>query len=268
MQEAESVFKLLEEAIRQGRGAALVTVISAGGSTPRECGAKMVVYEDGSTAGTVGGGKLEALAIQEAVSALKAGQSRKAVFDLTPRGLGMNCMGRVEIFIDVHAASFKLLILGAGHVGQKVAEVAAAAGIPYAVADERAEFANRERFPQASHVFVKQPHKAVRLAGVDAKTYVVIVTRGHDLDEECLAAALKTKAAYIGMIGSRSKVPLAFKVVNRQGLHPEKDPRVHAPIGLDCGGKSPGAIAVSILAEIFAVHHGRSGRHMRLPVVR
>ena len=268
MQEAESVFKLLEEAIRQGRGAALVTVISAKGATPRECGAKMVVYEDGSIAGTVGGGKLEALAIREAVAALKAGASRKAVFDLTPGGIGMNCMGRVEVFIDVHAAQLKLLILGAGHVGQKVAEVAAAAGLPYAVADERAEFANRERFPHACGILVKLPHKAVKAAGVDAKTYVVIATRGHALDEECLAAALKTKARYIGMIGSRSKVPLAFKALNRKGLHPEKDGRVHSPIGLDCGGKSPGAIAVSILAEILAVHHGRDGRHMRLRLAR
>lgn len=267
MQEAENVFKLLEEAIRRGRSAALVTVISAKGSTPRECGAKMLVYEDGSIAGTIGGGKLEAMAIKEAVASLKEGASRKAVFDLTPRGLEMNCMGRVEVFIDVHATQLKLLILGAGHVGQRVAEAAAAAGIPYAVVDERAEFANQERFPHASGILVKLPHKAVKSA-VDAKTYVVIVTRGHALDEECLAAALKTKARYIGMIGSRSKVPLAFKALNRKGFHPEKDPRVYSPIGLDCGGKSPGAIAISILAEILAVHHGRDGRHLRLRLVR
>ncbi len=265
MQEAESVFKLLEEAIRQGRSAALVTVISAKGSTPRECGTKMVVYEDGSIGGTVGGGAIEALAIKATLAALKEGVSRKAVFHLTPKGIGMTCMGRVEVFIDVHCAEFKLLILGAGHVGQKVAEVAAIAGIPYVVADERVEFANRERFPHASGILVQPPHKAVKPVA-DAKTYVVIVTRGHSLDEECLAEALKTKVPYIGMIGSRSKVPFAFKVVKRKGLHPEKDARIYSPIGLDCGGKSPGAIAVSILAEILAVHHGRDGRHMRLRV--
>ncbi|MFA6004335.1 MAG: XdhC family protein, partial [Elusimicrobiota bacterium] len=132
------------------------------------------------------------------------------------------------------------------------------------VADEREEFANRERFPQASRILVERPDRAVKSADVDAKTYVIIVTRGHALDHECLAAALKTRAAYIGMIGSRSKVPSAFRALNRKGLHPEKDKRVFAPIGLDCGGKSPGAIAISVLAEVLAVHNGRTGRHMRL----
>ena len=264
MQEAENVFKLMAEAMHHGRSAALVTVISATGSTPRECGAEMIVYEDGSIAGTVGGGKLEALAIAEAKKALKAGASRKAAFDLTPKGIGMECIGRAELFIDVHVADLKILIVGAGHVGLKVAEAAALAGIPYAIADDREEFANKVRFPHASCILLERPDRAVKKAGVDEKTYVVIVTRGHALDKECLAAALKTKAPYIGMIGSKSKVPSAFKFLNRQGLHPEKDKRVFAPIGLNCGGKSPGAIAISILSEILAVHHRRDGRHMRL----
>jgi len=264
MQEAENVFKLMAEALGQGRGAPLVTVVSAAGSTPRECGAEMIVYEDGAIAGTVGGGKLEALAIKEALGALRKGESRKAVFDLTPKGIGMECMGRVELFIDVHVTALKLLIVGAGHVGLKVAEVAAVAGIPYTVADDRDEFANRQRFPHASRIVLERPDRAVKQAKADAKTYIVIVTRGHVLDQECLEAALKTPAPYIGMIGSASKVPTVFKNLNRKGLHPEKDRRVFAPIGLNCGGKSPGAIAISVLAEILAVHHGRDGRHMRL----
>ena len=267
MQEAENVFKLMAEAMSQGRGAALVTVIRAAGSTPRECGAGMVVYEDGSSAGTVGGGMLEKLAVDAARKALQEGTSRKVVFDLTPKGIGMECMGRAELFIDVHVTEFKLLIVGGGHVGLKLAEAAAVAGIPFAVADDREEFANKTRFPHATRILVERPDKAVKLAGVDKKTCVVIVTRGHALDKECLAAAMKTPASYIGMIGSKSKVPAAFKFLNRKGLHPEQDRRVYAPIGLNCGGKSPGAIAVSVLAEILAVHHGRDGRHMRLPPV-
>jgi len=267
MQEAENVFKLMAEAMSQCRGAALVTVISAAGSTPRETGAEMIVYEDGSIAGTVGGGMLENLAIDAAKKALKEGASRKAVFDLTPKGIGMECMGRVELFIDVHVTELKLFIVGGGHVGLKVAEAAALAGIPYMVADDREEFANKVRFPHASRILMERPDRAFKLAGVDEKTYVVIVTRGHALDKECLAAAMKTPAPYIGMIGSRSKVPSAYKFLNRKGLRPEKDRRVFAPIGLNCGGKSPGAIAVSILAEILAVHHGRDGKHMRIASV-
>ncbi|MBI5241000.1 MAG: XdhC family protein [Elusimicrobia bacterium] len=264
MQEAENVFKLMAEAMSQCRGAALVTVISAAGSTPRECGAEMVVYEDGSSAGTVGGGILEKLAIDAARKALKEGTSRKVSFDLTPKGIGMECVGRVELFIDVHATELKLLVVGAGHVGLKVAEAAALAGIPYTVADDRDEFANKTRFPHAMRILVERPDKAVKLAGVDKKTYVVIVTRCHMLDKECLAAAMKTPAPYIGLIASKNKAPSVFKFLNFKGLHPEKDKRVYAPIGLNCGGKSPGAIAISVLAEILAVHHGRDGRHMRL----
>ena len=267
MQEAENVFKLMAEAMSQCRGAALVTVISASGSTPCECGAGMVVYEDGATAGTVGGGMLENLAIDAAKQALREGTSRKAAIDLTPKCIGMECMGQVELFIDVHVTELKLLIVGGGHVGLKLAETAAMAGVPYTVADDREEFANRTRFPHASRILVARPDKAVKLAGVDRKTYVVIVTRGHMLDKECLAAAMKTPSPYIGMIGSKSKVPAAFKFLNRKGLHPEKDRRVFAPIGLNCGGKSPGAIAVAVMAEILSVHHGRDGRHMRLTPV-
>ncbi|MDD5656893.1 MAG: XdhC/CoxI family protein [Elusimicrobia bacterium] len=259
----DNLFAQFGAAIASGRGAVLVTVVGASGSTPRECGARMLVCEDGSCAGTVGGGKLEALALKSARAALKAGISRKETFDLTPRGIGMECAGQVELFFDVHAAPCRLLILGAGHVGQKIGEAAAVAGLAHEVADDRAEFANRERFPDAGKIFVVRPDRVLRSAGVDEKTFIVIVTRGHALDAECLAAALKTRAVYIGMIGSRSKIPAVFKALNRKGWRPERDGRVYAPIGLDCGGKSPGAIAVSVVAEILAVSHGRPGGHLR-----
>jgi len=264
MKEEKDVIRLFADAIDAGAPAALVTVISASGSTPREAGARMLVHPDGSTAGTVGGGRLEALSIRDAVKCLRDGASRKVVYDLKPDGTGMICMGRVEVFIDVRIRELGLLILGAGHVGQKLAELAAAAGIPCDVADDRAEFANRERFPGATRIRVERPDRAVKKAKPDARTYVVIVTRGHEGDQECLEASLKSGAAYIGMIGSKHKVPTIFKNLNRRGLHPEKDPRVHAPIGLDLGGKSPGAIAVSILAEVLKLHHRRSGRHMAI----
>ena len=259
-----NLFRLLAEAAETGRSAALVTVVSAEGSTPRELGAKMIVYENGDISGTVGGGKLEALSIREAQEALKQGTGRKVVLDLKPDGVGMICMGRVEIFVDVFVQDMRLFILGAGHVGEKIAEASALAGIPYFVADDRPEFANRERFPHAAQIFVERPDSAVQPDRVNGKTYVVIVTRGHALDQECLEAALKTPASYIGMIGSRSKVQEVFANLNRKGLHPEKDPRVFSPVGLDLGGKSPGAIAVSVLAEILKLKNKRSADHLRL----
>lgn len=265
MNEAVNVIKELSKAIAEGRAAAFVMVISADGSTPRDAGAKMLVYEDGSICGTVGGGKLEALSIEQARDCLKKGAGGKFIFDLKPKGnTGMICMGRVEVFVDVYKEAVKLLIVGAGHVGMKIAEGARLAGYSYAVADDRAEFANAERFPGAAGIMTERPDKAVREAGVDKNTYVVIVTRGHALDRESLEEALKTPAAYIGMIGSAQKVKEVFRILGKKNVFPARDGRVHSPIGLNLGGKTPGEIAVSVLAEIIKVRYGRDASHMRL----
>jgi xanthine dehydrogenase accessory factor len=244
-------------------------VISVDGSTPREAGAKMLVFENAATEGTVGGGALEALAIKQAVACIKKGQGGKFIFNLKPDGnTGMICMGRVELFIDVYKNPLKIFILGAGHVGVKIARAADLAGYPCVVADDRPEFANKERFPGASDIILAEPHEAVVRAGVDENTYVVIVTRGHALDRECLEAAMKTKAPYIGMIGSAAKVRETFRLVGKKKLYPLKDARVYSPIGLDLGGKTPGEISVSVLAQIIMVHYKKDGTPMRVTEAR
>ncbi len=265
MNESRNLIKALGEAIDGGKNAAFVTVISVDGSTPREAGAKMLVFEDASIEGTVGGGALEALVIKQAAACIKKGVGGKFVFDLKPGGnTGMICMGRAEVFIDVYKSPLKILILGAGHVGVKIAQAAGLAGYPCKVADDRGEFANKERFPDASGIIVETPHKAVSGAGVDENTYVVIVTRGHALDRECLEAAMKTKAAYIGMIGSADKVREIFRLAAKKKLYPLRDPRVYSPIGLNLGGKTPGEIAVSVLAQIVMLHYKKDGKPMRV----
>lgn len=264
MKEQKNLIKMLSEAIDGGRAAAFVTVISVDGSTPRDAGARMLVYADGSIEGTVGGGSVEALVIRQAVACLKKGGGGKFVFDLKPKGnTGMICMGKMEVFVDVYKNPFKVLILGGGHVGLKIAEACRLAGYPYLVADDRKEFANAERFPGALAVINEFPHKAVEAAGVDADTYAVIVTRGHALDRECLEAVMRTPAAYIGMIGSRDKVGEIFRLLGKKKLYPLRDSRVHSPVGLNLGGKAPGEIAVSVLAEIMQVHYKRDGAPMR-----
>jgi len=252
----------LNDAVQGGKNAAFVTVISADGSTPREAGARMLVYENGETAGTIGGGKIEALAIEKALECLKKGLGGKFEFELTPRGIGMACMGRMEVFIDVYKSPLKVFILGGGHVAQKLAGVLTLAGLPYSVADDRKEFANRDNFPDAAEIINEFPHKAFKKSKVDADTYVVIMTRGHSLDNECLAEAVKTKAGYIGMIGSASKVRHILPGLKKKGVKIDK--RVYTPIGLNIGGKTPGEIAVSVTAEILKVHYGKDGAHMRI----
>jgi xanthine dehydrogenase accessory factor len=224
----------------------------------------MLVYADGAIEGTVGGGSIEALTIKQAVACIKKGEGGKFIFDLKPGGnTGMICMGKMEVFIDVYVNPFKVLILGGGHVGVKIAEACLLAGYPYIVADDRKEFANAERFPGALDIINEAPHKAVGLANTGKDTYAVIVTRGHSLDKECLEAVMRTDAAYIGMIGSKDKVGEIFRQLGKKKLYPLKDKRVYSPIGLNLGGKSPGEIAVSVLSEIMKVHYGRDASNMR-----
>jgi xanthine dehydrogenase accessory factor len=263
MKESRNIIKILSEAIDGGKNVAFVTVISVDGSTPREAGAKMLVFEDGSIEGTVGGGLPEALSIKQAVECIKKGRCGKFTFDLRPKN-GMLCMGTMEIYIDIYKNPLKIFIVGAGHVALKIAEAARMAGYPYIVADYRPEFANADRFPGALNIVVERPDKAVKLAGVDENTYVVIVTRGHALDRECLEGAMKTKAAYIGMIGSADKVREVFRILGRKKIYPLKDKRVYSPIGLNLGGKTPGEIAVSVLSQIVMLHYKKDGTPMRI----
>ncbi len=262
MSEGQRLFGVLDEAIASGRDVVLVTLIASSGSTPNDAGAQMLVFGDGSIVGTVGGGKVEAQCVEQALATLKTGGTARKSFDLTPRS-GMECGGSAEAFFQAFKSRARLLLLGAGHVAQALGRAAELAGLPYVVADDRSEFANRERFPRAVEILVERPDRATRADTADPTTYVVIVTREHVLDQECLEAALRTEAAYIGMIGSRRKVSVLFQRLSEKGLHPESDPRVYAPIGLDLGGKSPGEIAVSVIAEILQVMNERSGRHCR-----
>lgn len=249
----------LAEGLKDGQSLALATVIGCKGSVPREIGAKMLVFPDGRIAGTIGGGRLESQVIEEAIKALGEGRCRQASYALEPQSLGMYCEGEVDVFIDVFSQPLKLAILGGGHVGQKVGALSSFLGIPHSVVDDREEFAAAERFPHARKIMQASPSEALKALGVDEKTAVVIVTRCHGFDLRCLIAALATPAFYIGMIGSRAKTNRLFDLCQRRGLSPESDPRVHAPIGLDLGGRSPEAIALSILAEIFKIKNQAGG---------
>lgn len=268
--ETRTVLDALQEERAAGRAFVLCTVTATSGSAPREPGAKMLVRGDGSIAGTVGGGPLEGMAIATAKELLARadGASKKEEFELIhdgPASLKMRCGGRVEIFFDVTRPPAALVVFGGGHVGRAAALVSVAAGIPTTVVDDRDEFADPTRFPGAKVMQVDlrgpDPLGAVPIAAGDS---VVIVTRCHDVDEGVLAAALATKAAYIGMIGSRRKVAEIFRrLAEDRGLDPAADPRVHAPIGLALGTDAPGEIAISILAEVLKVRSGRDASHLR-----
>jgi xanthine dehydrogenase accessory factor len=263
---------------------ALCTVASTDRSAPRDPGAKMLVAPDGSIRGTVGGGPLEAAVIADARALLASGgASRLLRFSLTTRGdsadplppdaapepdlLGMKCGGEVSVLVDIVRPAARLLLFGAGHVGERVATLAGEVGFDFVVIDDRGAFVDPARFPRASQVLCRDL-QAEPLAGLSPgpEDFVVILTRCHALDEGILEAALQTRARYVGLIGSRRKVALLLRSISsRTGTDHRNDPRLHAPIGLNLGDKTPGEIAVSILAELILIKSQGQLAHNRLP---
>lgn len=266
MKESE-LFRTMAELSEQGVPFVVVTVVESQGSTPRGAGARMLVLADGSTRGTVGGGKIERQATQDALEALRDGESRLVPYTLREEGehaLGMVCGGETSVFLEVHLPARTLLIIGGGHIAHSLAPMARLLDYRVVVLDERPDYATQERFPEADQVVVGHPGEAASLVGIDAHTAVVIVTHGHVHDQAALASVLKSDAWYIGMIGSRRKVRTVFDDMERSGVPVSALERVHAPIGLDLGGETPAEISLSILAQIVSTVHGRSGAQLSL----
>ena len=257
---------LYEEIVRikeEGKRGVLATVVRTQGSTPREVGAKMLVHEDGSISGTIGGGRLEAAVIKEALDTLATGEPRTIHHDLTgPEAseVGMICGGTLEVYLEPILSGPKVFLFGGGHVSLPVARLSKMAGFRVAVIDDRPEFANRERFPEAEEVIAEEFPSALKKLKTHRESYLVILTRGHAYDQEVLEWALGTAARYVGMIGSRKKVQTIFSNLKEKGVSAEKLESVHSPIGLDIGGKTPEEIAVSIVAEMIQERRKGKGR--------
>ena len=244
--------------MRRGETAALVTVIRAQGSTPQRAGARMLVFADGRTIGTIGGGCYENDAIGKARLAIGDGRSSVVQYDLNDdfaQETGLICGGRMDVHIDPLQPVPHLYIVGAGHVGQELARIAGGAGFELHVIDDREKFANAERFPTADIVVDAIPDWLQR-AEIPASAYVVVVTRGHQHDLDAMRAMAARDLKYLGLIGSRAKVARIFDLLLDEGMPAEWLERVRAPIGFDIGAVTPAEIAVSILAELIAVRRG------------
>jgi xanthine dehydrogenase accessory factor len=165
----------------------------------------------------------------------------------------------VQVFIEPLGTEWVLVVFGAGHVAQPLVRLARRVGLRVIVADDRADYANRDRFPDAEQVLVDDLGRLARTIELGPSSYVVIVTRGHEHDREVLAHVIARNPGYIGMIGSRAKVARVFADLRKQGVLDDRLEAVHAPIGLDVGAETPEEIAVSIIAEILCVKNGRPG---------
>lgn len=256
----QDVFTALTEALDRGDEVALVTITSSTGSTPQRVGAKMLVYADGRTVGTIGGGCYENDAFwkaREAITSRKPVNVRYELTDDIAEESGLICGGQMEVFIEPVEPSPDLYIFGAGHVGQCLGRMAFDTGFRVHAIDDREKFASAERFGPGVEVIVEDIPTWLATHQLPPTAYAVIVTRGHKHDLDALRTLVASQLRYVGLIGSKAKVKRIFDALQDEGITGDALRRVHAPIGLDIGAITPQEIAVSILAELIGVKHGR-----------
>ncbi|MFO7830497.1 MAG: XdhC/CoxI family protein [Desulfuromonadaceae bacterium] len=246
------VIAALQQYRQQDSPCALVILVDSEGSVPAKPGAKMLVAADGNTIGTVGGGGLEQQATEMALDIMTTGTPRTIQLHLTEEA-GYACGGHVSLYLEPILPAPRLIICGAGHVGQALCHIAAYAGFAVTAIDDREEFLTEELLPQAQHKMVSDFTDPFNHLNVDEHTYIVICTRGHTHDFQLVEQALVTSATYIGMLGSRSKRTTLIDKLIAAGLdHQQIEARLHTPVGLDIGGQTPREIAVSIVAQLIA----------------
>ena len=255
------VFAAVSEALERGEAVALVTVVSTRGSTPQRVGAKMLVFADGRIVGTIGGGCYENEAFWKAREAIVNRQPVLLHYELSDdfaQETGLICGGQMDVYIEPIEPSPELYVVGAGHVGYHLARLAHEVGFRVHVVDDREKFANRDRFEHAVEIVADDIPSWLERSALPPHAFAVIVTRGHTNDLEALRALAPKDLRYLGLIGSRAKVARIFDRLIADGVAPEALARVHAPIGLDIGAVTPQEIAVSILAELIAIKHGKA----------
>jgi xanthine dehydrogenase accessory factor len=256
----KEVFAAVTAALERGESAALVTIVATTGSTPQRVGAKMLVFADGRTVGTIGGGCYENDAFGKAREAIRLRKPQLVHYELDDdfaQETGLICGGQMDVYIEPIEPSPELYIVGAGHVGFHLARVAQEAGFNIHVVDDREKFANAERFPGAAEIVVDDIPSWLMRTQLPPHAYAVIVTRGHTNDLEALRALAPRELRYLGLIGSRAKVARIYDELAKSDIPADALGRVHAPIGLDIGAVTPQEIAVSIVAELIAVKHGK-----------
>lgn len=240
-----------------GQSFCLVIVTATKGSTPRGAGAMMLVRADGSSIGTIGGGAVENVSIEEAKAAILDGQTRAKTYALDEKVEGVPtgsiCGGQMEVFFAPTPAREVLYVFGGGHVGKATAAIAAEAGWQVEIFDDRAEMITRERHPHATRLHTEDIVTHARQLQLKPTDFVAIVTHRHDLDFEILKEILPKGAGYVGVIASRVKAAEFRKELAAAGFREEDIVKVHMPIGLSIHAQTPEEIAVAIVAEMIEV---------------
>lgn len=263
----KTIFQLLSELEASRGSAALCTVVKTSGSTPRHSTSKMIVYPDGSIAGTVGGGELENQVIREALASLQDGRSRLLEYSLVDpaRGDVGVCGGQVEVFVEPILPAPMVVVIGGGHVGKAVTHLAKWLGFRVAVSDDRPEFCTPAANPDADEFYPVPMKELSSKLSIGPQTYLVLTTRGTSVDVDGLPPLLNSGAAYIGVIGSRKRWTTTKNSLLEIGIPEEKLAAVHSPMGIGIGAETPQEIAVSIMAEVLKIRTGGSGKPMKEP---
>ena len=254
------VLEKVAQLLKNRKKVALCTVIEKRGSGPRDVGAKIAVSEDGEIVGTIGGGNLERILVEEALKALKGGKSKKIVFSLREgverRNVvktGLICGGEITIFIDAIEPKPRLIIIGSGHVGYPLAKLADILGFEIVVVDDNKELATRERFPMAKEILVGDFTEILDKVEVRPDDFVVIVHGEPKHDFMALKKMLEREVRYVGLLGSKVKVAKFKERLKKEGVSEDALRNLYAPVGLDIGAQTPEEIGISILAQIIRI---------------
>jgi xanthine dehydrogenase accessory factor len=250
--------KLLDKllaSIEANESVALVTVVKAGGVYAPNLGNKALIWLNKAPLGELVSGSLNIQILAEARECLSARRPQL----LTYRDQN----GTLDVFVEIQRRPPTLFIVGAGHVAVPLAQLGKMIDFEVVVLDDRPQYANKQRFPMADKVLAQPFRETLQNWPIDNDTFIVLVTRGHSHDVDCLLEVLDSPVRYIGMIGSKRRVQAVFELLEReQGIDPAKFDRVYAPIGLDIGAENPAEIAVAVISEIINVY--RNGRAVSL----
>lgn len=254
------VFGEISQLQSSGKPFILATMVKTAGSSPREAGAKMLVFPDGSISGTIGGGNFEKMVIDDCLGLFESGNSnllKKYRFSQTgPDSTGMCCGGEAEVFMELSGKPDRLIIFGGGHIGMALSRIAGDLDFQITIVDDRQE--TLDQYRSSIKTILTDVDYKQNFPILDNGCYAVIVTRSHKCDKSVLEQALAFDCAYIGMIGSKTKVARTKGALRDQGFDEGKLSAIHAPIGLDIGAEGPHEIAVSIAAELIAVRRKAS----------
>ena len=260
----KTIFQALAQIEENQETAALATIVRSRGSTPRHGASKLLVYEDGTSIGTVGGGELERRVHAAALEAMQDGEPQYLSYNMSDPSKGDPgvCGGTVEVYVEPILPDPTLLLIGAGHVGKAVVHLAKWLGFRVVVVEDNAEYCTPEHIPGADEYLNLQMDEIAEKVAVGRQTFVVMTTRGADLDAVALPDLLTSKAAYIGVIGAKRRWLMATKLMQERGVDSTLFERVHSPIGLELQAETPEEIAVSIMAEVLMERHGGTGEKM------